>query len=119
MFPPASESEVGIPEFSESKSADQQTFYMPRHYLTSSMRICVLVNKHQKYILSDANLGPIYVKICSLAREAFILNGCILNLGPSDSLRVSLSHVCLAATESHVTLKMETNLNKLEWVRGL
>ena len=60
------------------------------------MRICVFVDKYQKYIHGDARLDPIYVKMYRLAWEAFILNGCILNLDPS-TLAASLSPVYLAA----------------------
>lgn len=62
---------------------------MPRHYLKSLKK---------NYLLSNDNLGAIYVKMHTLAWEAFMLNGGILNLDPSDPLRVSLFHVCLAAT---------------------
>lgn len=57
----------------------------------------MFVGRYQKHILSDANLVLIYVKISSLASEAFIINDCILNLDPSDPLKISLSQVYLAA----------------------
>lgn len=123
MFLPATELEGGIwgeilPEFSESEIHQVSGHFICPGTTWHHSWEFVFVDEYQKYILGDASLDPIYVKMYNLAWEVFIWNGCILNLDPSDPLRVFLSHVYLAARRVSCDLENGNGINKLERVTG-
>lgn len=123
LFLPATESEGGIwgktlPEFSESEIHQVNGHLICPDPIWHHSREFVFVDAYQKYILSDASLDPIYVKMNSLAWKAFIVNGCILNLDPSDPLKASLSHVYLAARRVLCDFENGNSTNYLEWISG-